>query len=116
MLVAVRVAERLVLVARYDVAPTAGQPAEHRRICPVAGGVGNCGGHRGQSDRAFAGQRAGQVVEAVRGEERGVGGTGQERRMTQHVDQQIAIGAQAVQPGAGKGVGQHGGHGSVHTR
>ena len=45
------------------------------------------------------GQRRGQSGQTVGGEEAGVGVTGQEGRVPQHVDQQVAVGERAVDPG-----------------
>ncbi|WP_280248879.1 hypothetical protein, partial [Nocardia abscessus] len=42
------------------------------------------------------GRRRGEGVQPVRREERGVGVTGEERRMTQHAHQQVPVGDQAV--------------------
>ena len=40
-------------------------------------------------------------------EERGVGGAGQERRVAQHIDEQVAVGTQSVQAGSGQRVGEY---------
>ena len=54
-------------------------------------------------------QWCGQPVQAVGVEERRIGGTVEERRVPQHVDQQVAVGAYAVDTGAGQGVGKDAG-------
>ena len=58
-------------------------------------------------DRPLVGQRRGQLGQAVGVEERGVGGAVEEGRMPQHIHQQVAVGAHAVDAGAGQRVGEH---------
>ena len=100
------VVEALDLEARRDVAPSAGCGGEYRCGLAVLGGIGQRGGQRRQLDGTLIGQRRGQLGQAVGVEERGVGRAVEERRMAQHVDEQVAVGAHAVNAGAGQRVGQ----------
>lgn len=95
------------LIARGQVAPAAGNRAEHARARPIVLGVGQRGGDRRQPEGRGVGQRCRQLGHAVRVEKPGVGGAVEERRMTQHVDQELTVGAQTVQPGAYQRIGQH---------
>ena len=79
------------------------EPLRLLRLCAASASAAASADSRG---RGRVGQRRGQLGQAVGVEERGVGGAVEERRMAQHVDQQVAVGADAVQSGAGQRVGQ----------
>ena len=95
------------LEARRDIAPAAGGRGENACSLAVPGRIGQCGGQRRQLDGAMIGQRGRQRVKAVGVEERGVGGPVEERRVAQHIDEEVAVGAHAVDAGARQRVGQH---------
>ena len=101
MLVTGGVGVGLGLEPRYQVAPAARCCGEYRCAVAVLRGVGERRGDRGQRDGAVVAQWCGQPVEAVGVEERGIGGAVEERRVPQHVDQQVAVGAHAVDAGSG---------------
>ncbi len=94
------------LEARRDVAPAAGGRGEYRCGVAILGRIRQCGGQCRQLDGTCVGQRSGQLSQAVGVEERGVGGAVEEGRMAQHVDEKVAVGAHAVNAGAGQRVGQ----------
>jgi hypothetical protein len=61
-----------------------------------------------QAHGVVVGQWAAQLGRVVALQERGVDVGGQPRRRAQHAHQQVAVGGDAVQPGAGQGAGQPG--------
>src|SRR5690606_9001404 len=77
-----------------QIAPAAGESAAGAGGRAVGGGVGQCGGDDRQAFVAGIGQRGGQGVQAVGGEEGRIGVARQEGGVTQHPDQQVAIGDQ----------------------
>src|SRR5690606_11133720 len=86
----------LALRLRRDGPPPAGQPTENSSVAPVLSGIGQRGRQGRQTARVRSGQRFGQRGQVVLGEEGGVGLARQERRVSQHPDEQVAVGGQAV--------------------
>ncbi len=80
----------------------------------VLGGIGQRGGQRRQLDGTWIGQRRGQLGKAVGVEERGVGRAVEECGVPQHVDEKVAVGADAVHAGAGQRVGKQSGGLTAH--
>ncbi len=101
------IAVALGLKARRDVAPAAGRGGEYRCGLSVLGRVRQGCGQGRQLDGVLIGQRGGQLSQAMRVEERGVGRAVEESRMAQHVDEKVAVGANPVNAGAGQRVGEN---------
>ena len=102
VLAAVGVAESLVLIARHHVAPAAWESAQYP--CAVARLVAASASAAATAESRTArssASGAASSVQAVGVEERGVGVAGQERRVAQHVDQQVAVGAARRAAGCG---------------
>ncbi len=92
---------RVVAVARRD-------GRLHPGGRPMGGLGGQGGGQCVPADRLVAGQRRRQTGEPVAVEEPGVGVAGQEGRVVEDADEQVAVGGHPVDPGAGQGPGQGG--------
>ena len=97
---------RLALRRARHVAPPARHRAEHGASARLRAASARAAASAEQSDAVGSGERRGEGGEPVAVEEARVGVAGEERRMAQHADEQVAVGDDAVEPRPGERPGE----------